>query len=108
MTMPQTSPEPGSGLDPSVLDELRTRLLEARDFHRSRIEEGSDAVDDIARAIASRSETALEEVEAALQAMEDGTYGTCLSCGKSVGEERLQAIPHARLCASCASATARR
>ncbi|HLU52631.1 MAG TPA: TraR/DksA C4-type zinc finger protein [Acidimicrobiia bacterium] len=108
MTMPQTSPEPGSGLDPSVLDELRTRLLEARDFHRSRIEEGSDAVDDIARAIASRSEAALEEVEAALAAMEDGTYGTCQACGESVGEERLQAIPHARLCAACASTTARR
>ncbi|HEX7100650.1 MAG TPA: TraR/DksA C4-type zinc finger protein [Acidimicrobiia bacterium] len=108
MTMPQASPEPRSGLDPSVLDELRNRLLEARDFHLSRIEEGSDAVDDIARAIAARSEAALEEVEAALQAIEEGTYGTCQTCGKDVGEERLHAIPHARLCASCASAAARR
>lgn len=103
MTMPQPVPQPDGGLEPSVLDELHARLTEARQFHLSRIEAAEDAVDDIARAVAQRSESALAEVEAALQAFEDGTYGTCSACTKTVSEERLQAIPHARLCAACAA-----
>ena len=40
----------------------------------------------------------LVEIDAALQRIEDGTYGTCESCGKPIGAERLSAIPWARLC----------
>jgi DnaK suppressor protein len=40
----------------------------------------------------------LAEVEAALGRIEDGTYGTCLVCGKPIGEERLEAVPYATLC----------
>jgi DnaK suppressor protein len=40
----------------------------------------------------------LAEVEAALGRIEDGTYGTCLACGKPIGEERLEAVPYATLC----------
>ncbi len=38
------------------------------------------------------------EVEAALKRIEDGTYGTCGVCGKSIGVERLEAVPWATLC----------
>jgi RNA polymerase-binding protein DksA len=40
----------------------------------------------------------LEEVDAALLRIEDGTYGTCEDCGGPIGEDRLRAIPWARLC----------
>lgn len=40
----------------------------------------------------------LAEIDAALQRIEDGSYGTCEICGKPVGAERLSAIPWARLC----------
>lgn len=40
----------------------------------------------------------LGEVEAALQRIADGTYGTCELCGKPIGAARLEAIPWARLC----------
>ena len=40
----------------------------------------------------------LDDIEAALQRIADGTYGTCEVCGKPIGAERLQAIPWARLC----------
>jgi DnaK suppressor protein len=33
-----------------------------------------------------------------------GTYGTCERCGKPIGEDRLEAMPAARLCIECASA----
>jgi RNA polymerase-binding transcription factor DksA len=38
------------------------------------------------------------EIDAALQRMEDGTYGICELCGKPIGAERLFAIPWTRLC----------
>jgi RNA polymerase-binding protein DksA len=40
----------------------------------------------------------LVEIDAALQRIEDGTYGICEVCGKPIGAERLSAIPWARLC----------
>ena len=40
----------------------------------------------------------LDDVNAALQRIEDGTYGTCEVCGKPIGIERLEAIPWTRLC----------
>ena len=44
------------------------------------------------------SETVLREIDAALQRIEDGTYGVCEGCGKPIEEERLEAIPWTRLC----------
>lgn len=44
------------------------------------------------------AEHLLQEIEAALQRVEDGTYGTCVVCGKPIGEERLEAVPYASLC----------
>jgi RNA polymerase-binding protein DksA len=44
------------------------------------------------------AEQTLRDVEAALKRIEDGTYGICEVCGKPIGEDRLRAIPWARLC----------
>ena len=40
----------------------------------------------------------LVEIEAALERIDDGTYGTCASCGKPIAAERLEAVPYATLC----------
>lgn len=40
----------------------------------------------------------LDEIDAALQRLDDGTYGTCEICGKPIGSDRLRALPWARLC----------
>jgi DnaK suppressor protein len=40
----------------------------------------------------------LDEIEAALARIADGSYGTCEVCGEPIGAERLSAIPWARLC----------
>ncbi|MGZ6928750.1 MAG: TraR/DksA family transcriptional regulator [Acidimicrobiia bacterium] len=45
----------------------------------------------------------LADIEAALAKLEDGTYGKCESCGQPIGAARLEAMPSARLCISCAS-----
>lgn len=46
----------------------------------------------------------LEEIEAAFERLESGTYGACERCGRPVGEGRLEARPIARTCIACASA----
>ena len=43
----------------------------------------------------------LRDVEKAFARIEAGTYGTCERCGKEIPPERLEAIPHARLCLEC-------
>ena len=40
----------------------------------------------------------LQEIEAAFARLDDGSYGSCETCGKPIGEDRLQARPTARLC----------
>ena len=53
-------------------------------------------------ALRERSRTELTRVDAALKAIEAGTYGTCVSCGKPIAPERLEAIPWAPTCIDCA------
>jgi RNA polymerase-binding transcription factor len=43
----------------------------------------------------------LRDVEQALARMEAGTYGVCERCGQPIGDERLEALPAARLCMAC-------
>jgi RNA polymerase-binding transcription factor DksA len=40
----------------------------------------------------------LLEVEAAVQRLEGGSYGSCLVCGRPIGDERLEAMPATRFC----------
>jgi hypothetical protein len=44
----------------------------------------------------------LDAVEEALAALDDGSYGTCRTCGSAIEPERLADDPLARLCRSCA------
>ncbi len=56
---------------------------------------------ELALAGAARAREAIIEVEAALDRVELGTYGACEACGDPIPVERLEVIPHARLCAPC-------
>jgi len=40
----------------------------------------------------------LGEIDAALRRIDEGTYGTCVKCGKEIAPERLEAYPWASLC----------
>ena len=51
-----------------------------------------------AERLATELRESLDEVEAALQRLTDGTYGLCEVCGKPIGAARLEAMPAARLC----------
>jgi hypothetical protein len=43
----------------------------------------------------------LDEVEAALSRLDDGSYGTCRTCGGPIDDHRLAGLPTAQTCAPC-------
>ena len=45
----------------------------------------------------------LDQIEAAIQRIEDGGYGRCEECGEQILKTRLDAIPYAAECVRCAS-----
>lgn len=60
------------------------------------------------QAEADRTETILAAARArrslvldALRRLDDGTYGTCVDCGRAVPEGRLEAKPEAARCLTC-------
>lgn len=44
----------------------------------------------------------LGKVERALERIDEGTYGTCEICGKSIPLTRLDVLPYATFCVDCA------
>ena len=54
-------------------------------------------------AVEKRLMVTLAEVEHALRKFEQGTYGTCDTCGLPVEAERLEVLPQANLCLNCKS-----
>ena len=45
----------------------------------------------------------LEQIELALERIEDGHYGQCIECEGRIPKARLNVIPHTSLCVKCAS-----
>ncbi len=47
------------------------------------------------------AEQVLSEIDAALQRIDDRTYGICSNCGSEIPQARLEASPWASLCIDC-------
>ncbi len=45
---------------------------------------------------------ALAEIAAALERIEQGSFGRCEICGSPIPQERLEAVPYVRHCIACA------
>lgn len=48
-------------------------------------------------------EGTLEQIESALERIEEGEYGSCAECGGTVPKTRLNAIPYTPFCVKCAA-----
>jgi DnaK suppressor protein len=51
--------------------------------------------------LGDNAEQVISEIDAALERIEDGSYGTCSSCGEEIPRARLEANPWASLCIDC-------
>ena len=108
-------------LSESALSDLRAALEQERSDLRARLNEmglsgGELSFDqnfaDSSQVTAERGEVealagslreSLNDVEAALVKLDQGTYGTCEGCGQPIAPARLEAKPAARRCMDCAS-----
>ena len=99
----------------AVQAELESRLaaLQARfsklkrDVTQSHSSDSSEQAqerenDEVVDGIANETEASIRTIQAALERIEAGTYGSCESCGEPIGAERLSAIPEATRCVNCA------
>jgi DnaK suppressor protein len=110
------------------LDAVRRELEARRDSTRDRVETlaerpelgaaqgfgkriGDGTTEAISRltdiGVGRSLETGLERVERALAKLDEGTYGTCDSCGAPIAPKRLEAMPDSTLCVECAAAERR-
>ncbi len=51
--------------------------------------------------LAFKSDPQLDELRAALDRLEHGTYGVCITCKHPIGREVLERDPGRRICAAC-------
>ena len=58
--------------------------------------------DDVLNAIGDEATQTVRLIDNALKKVEDGSYGTCDVCGEPIPTARLDAIPYATTCISCA------
>lgn len=53
-------------------------------------------------ALLEHAKLTAQDVDAALQRIDDGTFGICQSCGHSIAKERLRTLPATLYCIKCA------
>ena len=119
LVMAQRFPEPTSPAEVLIAERARTLdRIAALTRDRDRIVESSSlksVVDDDPEGAASDFERSqiealldqarrhLSDFDLALRRLEEGSYGTCESCGRPIAAERLAARPEASTCITCAA-----
>lgn len=78
--------------------------IEAKDFGDMATEAYGQ---EMSFAISDAGRRSLKEVDEALLRIQEGTFGNCTRCQKPIDEARLEAVPHAAMCITCAEATER-
>jgi DnaK suppressor protein len=64
-----------------------------------------DAEESVAFTLLGNEEQIIEEINLALDRIEQRTFGRCEKCRQDIPKERLQALPYARWCVECAQAS---
>ena len=65
---------------------------------------GSDNADqEITVTLLGSNKDTFDQIQAAIQRIEDGVYGRCEECGIEIPKPRLDAIPYAAECERCTS-----
>ncbi len=67
-------------------------------------ESGTDTNDrETAMRLASGESQMLRDVSEALDRIDEGTYGKCITCNKEIAKKRLEVFPAAKRCIECES-----
>jgi DnaK suppressor protein len=110
---------------PQRLDRFRTKLVELRDRAASGARYVAEAIAEDATPVGTSAAPnhladaaaealdadlgafqaeidRLEDINAAIDRIENGSFGQCVQCGSPISGQRLDAIPYASLCIECA------
>ena len=87
-------------------DRMRTVRTEATESGVRRLADvgensESDIQDDIEFALIQMKAETVTRIAAALNRLEEGTYGYCYECGGEITEQRLRVLPFAARCRDC-------
>ena len=91
----------------AVLEELRHETRDEDGLlglpsHRGESDRGVDfEMEAVELAQSLRDAGEIQAIDAALERLRDGSYGTCAGCGEAIGAQRLLAQPTALRCADC-------
>jgi DnaK suppressor protein len=59
--------------------------------------------DEVLDGLDAEGQREIDVIRAALKRLDDGDYGSCMTCGKAIAPARLEALPYAVQCVACAS-----
>lgn len=57
--------------------------------------------DEVLESLGQAGLSELKAIDAALDRIKAGTYGSCVKCGEPIARGRLDIVPHAALCQEC-------
>lgn len=81
------------------LSELTADGALAPDFDENFADSAQVAAEQVEnRTLAATLRDQLDDVEAAIARIDEGTYGACEVCGSDIGAARLEAMPATRFC----------
>ncbi len=92
-----------------LLEEHETYVQHLKSETGDLADEAYDVIErDLAYDLSLAEKNELEEINAALKKIEEGTYGICEDCGEKIPLERLKIKPYARYCVKCKEKRERR
>lgn len=93
----------------SVVQATQAQLAEKETGLADLSDRASDGFEDELALGLMRIEAAqIEDIEAAIRRIDDGSYGLCVDCGKSIPRKRLEVLPFAQRCLDCEGTKERR
>lgn len=116
-------------MDKTFLENMKTKLLEQKKTLLDSLADQSEDMKNLVKTVESGDEAdvaadvidrqlltsigtqdaiRLQQIENALDRINQDKYGRCIKCGKEIPEERLEVLPYALMCIQCASAEERR
>ena len=116
-------------MDKVFLENMKTKLMEQKKTLLDSLADQSEDMKNLVKTVESGDEAdvaadvidrqlltsigtqdaiRLQQIENALDRINQDKYGRCIKCGKEIPEERLEVLPYALMCIQCASAEERR
>ena len=87
----------------TIRQQLEQHLQERLDLLAELAPRALPSVDPVAYQTVASNRMVVEQITAALNRLDAGTYGRCTRCGGQIAPARLEVLPHAAACIECQS-----